>query len=106
MTKRPTEPTDDPQVERSGESPGFEAAIEEIESIIDRIESGTIGLEESIRAYERGAGLITRCRSILGKAQRRVEELTLDLQRGGTAGDSPTSADRADDAGASDASSE
>ena len=58
--------------------PGFEEALSEVESIIERIEAGEIGLEESIAAYERGAGLIKRCRGLLDAAERRISELTED----------------------------
>jgi exodeoxyribonuclease VII small subunit len=54
----------------------YESAIEEIESINDRIESGEIGLEASLAAYERGMRLIAHCRSILDKAEQRIEALT------------------------------
>lgn len=50
----------------------FEQAMERIEAIIDRIESGRAGLEESIREYEAGAGLLRRCREILAAAEQRV----------------------------------
>jgi exodeoxyribonuclease VII small subunit len=72
----------------------FETAIEQIEQIIERIESGEIGLEDSIAQYERGVGLIRRCRQVLDRAEQRVEELTGQMQedaareatgRGGTA---------------------
>lgn len=53
----------------------YEEAAAELESIIDRIESGEIGLEESVRAYERGAALVRRCRAILERAEQRIEEL-------------------------------
>lgn len=79
----------------------FESALGRIETIIDQIESGQIGLEDSLAAYEEGARLIRRCRSILGRAEQRVEALTLELHAG--ADDSPASGDRADDADASDA---
>lgn len=54
---------------------GFEEALEQIESIIDRIESGEVGLEQSLTEYERGVELIRRCRGILSRAEQRVEEL-------------------------------
>lgn len=57
------------------ESPGFEASLVQLESLIERIESGEIGLEQSIAEYERGIALISRCREILEKAEQRVEEL-------------------------------
>lgn len=53
----------------------YEAAVEELESIIDQIESGDIGLEQSIRRYERGAALLKHCRSILDQAEQRITEL-------------------------------
>lgn len=58
----------------------FEAQMEELESLIERIESGEIGLEDSIKAYERGVDLIKNCRGVLGQAEQRVEELSRKLQ--------------------------
>lgn len=63
----------------------YEDAIEELETLIDRIESGEIGLEDSISAYERGVALLSRCRSALEQAEQRIE--TLDAARLGDAGD-------------------
>lgn len=54
----------------------FERAVERLEAIIGRIESGEIGLEQSIREYEHGVALLKRCRAILEQAEQRVEELT------------------------------
>lgn len=54
------------------ESLSFEQAMERIEAIIERIESGRAGLEESIREYEAGARLLRRCREILTSAELRV----------------------------------
>jgi exodeoxyribonuclease VII small subunit len=54
----------------------FERAVEQVEKIIERIESGQIGLEASIAEYERGVGLIRRCRQVLERAEQRVDELT------------------------------
>ncbi len=54
----------------------YEAAVEELEGIIERIEAGEIGLEESLAQYERGAALLRRCREILAQAEQRVTELT------------------------------
>ena len=64
----------------------FEKAVEQIEQIIERIESGQIGLERSIGEYERGVALIRRCREALGKAEQRVEELTARMQSDAKAG--------------------
>ena len=56
----------------------FEEAIERLEAIIDRIERGEVGLEESLTEYERGVGLIRRCREILDKAEQRIAELSVE----------------------------
>ncbi|MCC6680909.1 MAG: exodeoxyribonuclease VII small subunit [Phycisphaeraceae bacterium] len=54
----------------------FEEAIEQLEALIERIESGEIGLEESLQQYEVGAKLIQRCRTILDSAEKKIAELT------------------------------
>ncbi len=53
----------------------FEDSIQAVEEIIERIESGEIGLEKSIAEYERGMLLLNRCKDVLRKAEQRVEEL-------------------------------
>ena len=62
----------------ANKEPKFEEAIEQLEAIIDQIEAGQIGLEESITQYERGMKLVSRCQAILGKAQQRIAELTAE----------------------------
>lgn len=70
----------------------FEDALADVESIIERIESGQVGLEQSLVEYERGVALINHCRGVLHKAQQRVDDLTAKMRpnnasgAGGTAG--------------------
>jgi exodeoxyribonuclease VII small subunit len=59
----------------------FEEAVSEVEAIIDRIESGEMGLEEQIEQYARGAELLKRCREVLERCEQRVEEITAELGR-------------------------
>ncbi len=56
----------------------FERAIEELESIIKRLEEGKVPLEESVAIYERGEALKRRCEELLKAAEARVEKITLD----------------------------
>jgi exodeoxyribonuclease VII small subunit len=56
----------------------FERAIEELESIVKRLEEGKVPLEESIAIYERGEALKQRCEELLRQAEARVEKITLD----------------------------
>lgn len=82
-----------------GESLSYEQAVERLEAIIERIESGEIGLEDSIAAYEEGTALVQRCRAILNRAEQRIERLTLDDLPAGTAEAGSGAARRADDDG-------
>jgi exodeoxyribonuclease VII small subunit len=56
----------------------FERAIEELESIVKRLEEGKVPLEESVAIYERGEILKRRCEELLRQAEARVEKITLD----------------------------
>ena len=56
----------------------FEAASQELEAIIDRLERGDVPLETSLDAYGRGQALLGRCRSILDRAATRIEEVDLE----------------------------
>lgn len=78
-------PTD--EVRRTDTAPAepssltFEAALAELETIVQKLERGQLSLEESIAAYERGTRLRQHCAAKLRDAQLRVEKLALD--RGG-----------------------
>ena len=67
--------------------PTFEEAVSRVESIIERIESGEMGLEDQIEQYARGAELLKRCRDVLDRCEQRVEEITSELDDDGAAGD-------------------
>jgi exodeoxyribonuclease VII small subunit len=54
----------------------FELALSELETILAEIESGQVGLEESLVKYERGNFLIKHCRGILGEAEQKIELLS------------------------------
>jgi exodeoxyribonuclease VII small subunit len=56
----------------------FERAIDELESIVKRLEEGKVPLEESVAIYERGEALKHRCEELLRQAEARVEKITLD----------------------------
>lgn len=79
MSKQPEKPapaTTETDVARLN----FEQALREIEAIIERIETGEVGLEDSLKEYERGVGLVNHCRAKLDKAQQQVEDLTRRLE--------------------------
>ena len=57
----------------------FERAIEELETIVKRLEEGKVPLEELVAIYERGEALKRRCEDLLRQAEARVEKITLDV---------------------------
>jgi exodeoxyribonuclease VII small subunit len=71
----------------------FERAIEELESIVKRLEEGKVPLEESVAIYERGEALKSRCEDLLRQAEARVEKITLDAA-GKPAGTEPLDVER------------
>ena len=56
-------------------APSFEAAQRELETIVQRLESGQTGLDEALELWERGEELLRLCLGKLDAAQGRVEEL-------------------------------
>jgi exodeoxyribonuclease VII small subunit len=56
----------------------FERAMEELESIVTKLEGGKVPLEESVAIYERGESLKRRCEELLRQAEVRVEKITID----------------------------
>ena len=58
----------------------FEQALAELETIVQKLESGQAPLEESIAMYERGAVLTAHCESRLEAARLRVEKIVVGPQ--------------------------
>lgn len=56
----------------------FEAAMQELEQVVGKLERGDVALEESITLYERGAELKKRCEAKLKEAEEKVAAITLD----------------------------
>lgn len=59
------------------DTPSFEEALGELESIVHQLETGKIKLDEAIAAYEKGAGLQKICLEKLQQAQLKVEQLSV-----------------------------
>jgi exodeoxyribonuclease VII small subunit len=59
----------------SAPEPSFEDAQRELETIVERLERGQAGLDETIRLWERGEELYRICVGRLDAARGRIEEL-------------------------------
>ncbi len=53
----------------------YEAALEELEQLIGRIESGQLPLEQLLAGYERGAQLLAFCRGKLEAVDNQIKVL-------------------------------
>jgi exodeoxyribonuclease VII small subunit len=58
----------------------FEDALQRLEAIIDSLEDGDEGLEEILKLFEEGTGLIKRCQAQLDQAEARIVELSRKLE--------------------------
>ncbi len=58
----------------------FESSLSRLEEISGQLESGEVGLEESIRLYEEGIELAKNCYSTLKNAELKVTELKKQLE--------------------------
>ena len=54
----------------------FESAMEQLETLVSRMESGDLSLEESLKAFEKGVHLTRFCQDQLQKAELKVQELS------------------------------
>ena len=64
---------------KSASSPkSFEAAVSELEAIVQEMESGHLPLEDALARYQRGVGLLRHCQATLGDAEQRVRMLEGD----------------------------
>ena len=54
----------------------FEESIKELTNIVGKIEQGQIPLQDSLQQYEKGMALIKHCRTILNKAEKRIEKIS------------------------------
>jgi exodeoxyribonuclease VII small subunit len=58
----------------------FEAALQELEAIVQSLESGGAPLEESLKSYERGMALLKYCQGTLGQAEQKIRILDGSMQ--------------------------
>lgn len=50
----------------------FERNIERLDEIINTLEAGEISLDEAVRLYEDGGGIIAECKKALDEAQTKI----------------------------------
>jgi exodeoxyribonuclease VII small subunit len=53
----------------------FEKSLQELESLVERLEAGDLSLEESLKDFERGVALTRACQKALAEAEQKVQIL-------------------------------
>ena len=62
-------------VKKSTKTPGFEQSLQELESLVEKMEQGDLSLEDSLSHFERGVQLSRACQQALKEAEQKVEIL-------------------------------
>ncbi len=53
----------------------FEQSLNDLQALVERLESGDLSLEESLATFEQGIGLTRECQTALQDAEQRVQTL-------------------------------
>ena len=64
----------------AAESKSFESMMERLEELVEKLEGGNLSLEDSIKSFEEGMGLVKQCSSVLQEAEQRIQKLTRDAE--------------------------
>lgn len=59
------------------QQPDFEASMQRLSEIVSALDSGTEGLDRSLKLYEEGIKLVRTCTETLDRAEQKVKMLSL-----------------------------
>jgi len=57
----------------------YETLYQQLQEVVNRLEAGTLPLEDSLQLYEQGVQLATACQRLLDTAELRVEQLQVGM---------------------------
>lgn len=75
--KKTTSAEQGPAIDADIQALGYEEAVENLQKLVESIEHGEVGLEESLKLYRRGEMLLRHCRALLDKAELTVQQMSL-----------------------------
>lgn len=70
----------DNMAEQNPSDKKFERALEELEGVVEQLESGDLSLEDSLAAFEKGVGLVKYCNQKLTDVEKKIELLVRDKE--------------------------
>ena len=59
----------------------FEEMINELENIVRNLESGRVGLEDALKAYQDGMNLKKACEAKLASAKEQIDKLVIEADK-------------------------
>ena len=77
---RPNPALKDQMAKKGQSDKRFESALEELEGVVEQLESGDLSLEDSLAAFEKGVGLVKYCNQKLSEVEQKVELLIKDKE--------------------------
>lgn len=60
--------------------PSFDTSLSQLETLVQKIDSGELNLEDALAAFEKGIGLVRECQKSLDEAEQTVNRLVSDSQ--------------------------
>lgn len=60
----------------------FEVSLQKLEGIVEKLEEGDLSLEDSLKTFEEGMGLVRHCENRLNEFQKKIEILVADNESG------------------------
>ena len=58
----------------------FEEALKRLEEIVEKLETGQIALDDSIKVFEEGNELVKLCLDKLNKAEQKIKQISADSE--------------------------
>lgn len=58
----------------------FESALEDLELVVEQLETGALSLEDSLAAFEKGVGLVKFCNQKLNEVEKKIDFLVKDKE--------------------------
>lgn len=62
--------------EETAAPPTFEAGLEELQQIVQQLETGQLGLDAALEKYQRGIEVLKQCHRVLKVTERKIELLS------------------------------
>ena len=59
----------------------FEKSVEELDAIVQKMESGELSLDESLQLFEQGVKLTRSCQETLAQAEIKIEKLMAEVDK-------------------------